>query len=66
MSRMLPILFVVRWGPASKMDLGDEIGAYARSKIGEKVGNGECTSLQWRTPPVQRPPAGPCAGNLGR
>ncbi len=42
---MLPILLVALWGPAPKPTLGDEIVAYARSKLGEKVGNGECTSL---------------------
>jgi hypothetical protein len=42
---MVPMLFVALWGLGLDIPLGDEIVAYARSKLGQKVGNGECTSL---------------------
>lgn len=42
---MFPMLIVALWGLGPDTTLGDDIVAYARSKMGEKVGNGECTSL---------------------
>jgi hypothetical protein len=42
---MFPLLIVALWGLGSDTTLGAEIVAYARSKMGQKVGNGECTSL---------------------
>jgi hypothetical protein len=42
---MVPMLFVALWGLGLDAPLGDEIVAYARSRLGQKVGNGECTSL---------------------
>ncbi len=40
---MLALVLVMLAGPGPS--LGDDIAAYARSKLGQKVGNGECTSL---------------------
>jgi len=42
---MVPMLVVALSGLVLDPPLGDEIVAYARSKVGQKVGNGECTSL---------------------
>jgi hypothetical protein len=42
---MFPMLIVALWGLGPDTTLGDDIVAYARSKVGQKVGNGECTSL---------------------
>ncbi len=42
---MFPLLIVALWGLGPNPTLGDDIVAYARSKLGQKVGNGECTSL---------------------
>ena len=42
---MFPMLIVALWGLGPDSTLGDNIVAYARSKVGQKVGNGECTSL---------------------
>jgi len=42
---MFPMLIVALWGLGGSPTLGDDIVAYARSKLGQKVGNGECTSL---------------------
>src|SRR5271166_5673577 len=42
---MVPMLLVVLWGLGPDTTLGDDIVAYARSKLGQKVGNGECTTL---------------------
>ena len=42
---MFPLLIVALWGPGPTPSLGDDVVAYARSKLGQKVGNGECTSL---------------------
>jgi hypothetical protein len=40
---MVAILVVLLCG--IEAPIGDEIAAFARSKVGQKVGNGECTSL---------------------
>ena len=42
---MLSLLIVALWGLGADTTLGDDIVSYARSKMGQKVGNGECTSL---------------------
>ena len=42
---MFPMLIVALWELGSNPTLGDDVVAYARSKLGQKVGNGECTSL---------------------
>ena len=42
---MFPMLLVAVWGPGPDTTLGDDIVAYVRSKLGQKVGNGECTAL---------------------
>ncbi len=42
---MFPYLIVAALGLGSDSTLGDDIVAYARSKMGQKVGNGECTVL---------------------
>ena len=42
---MFPMLLVALWGLGPDTTLGDDVVAYARSKLGQKVGNGECTAL---------------------
>jgi hypothetical protein len=42
---MFPMLLVALWGLGPDTTLGDDIVAYARLKLGQKVGNGECTAL---------------------
>ena len=42
---MIPLLIASLCGQGSDASLGSEIVAYARSQMGQKVGNGECTSL---------------------
>ena len=42
---MFPMLLVALWGLGPDTTLGDDIVAYVRSKLGQKVGNGECTAL---------------------
>ena len=42
---MLSLLIVALWGLGADATLGEDIVSYARSKMGQKVGNGECTSL---------------------
>ncbi len=42
---MLSFLLVAFWSMAPEKTLGDDVVAYARSQMGKKVGNGECTTL---------------------
>jgi hypothetical protein len=42
---MFPMLLVALWGLGPDTTLGDDVVAYACSKLGQKVGNGECTAL---------------------
>ncbi len=42
---MLSLLIVALWGLGTDSTIGADIVSYARSRMGQKVGNGECTSL---------------------
>ncbi len=42
---MLVIMMLATWCLGPQSSLGDEIVAYARTRIGQKVGDGQCTAL---------------------
>jgi hypothetical protein len=68
---MFPMFLVALWGLGPDATLKEDIAAYARSRLGQKVVNGECTALavealrHCATAPLRRAAALHCPGDLG-